>query len=229
MTGSERSKVRPILFSGEMVRAILAGRKAQTRRVLKPQPTYNAPWWTATGRLSIGGQPCSEFRTNTQTEMARVLESLLCPYGVPGGRLWVRETWAETDSDGGPAIAYKAGGYLIHGATGSRQAGDWKDETFPGDAGKVYPPDRWRPSIHMPRWASRLTLKITEVRVQRLQEISEEDARAEGVIPSHEIAHRVPPPGDTRARCRFAITWSNPHHDWNSNPWVWAITFRRML
>src|ERR1019366_2419637 len=79
-----------------------------------------------------------------------------------------------------PVVAYKAGGYLIHGAEGDKRNGTWKDSVFEGVAGEVYPPERWKSPIHMPRWASRITLEVIGVRVERLNDISSEDAKAEG-------------------------------------------------
>lgn len=201
-------KLRPILFSGEMVRAILDGRKTQTRRVLKPS-------WSR----------CLDL--TDPDDRARAVEQ--CPYGVPGDRLWVRETWADVNSSEGPALLYRADG-------GMRTWHEFS-ETFGPDYGAgpsmdyvAYPgeyvmwwsdllagePDhRWRPSIYMPRWASRLTLEVTEVRVERVQEVSEEDARAEGV----------------GTREQFIDLWGSINmkrgYGWAKNPWVWVVSFRR--
>lgn len=142
---------RPILFSGPMVRAILAGQKTQTRRIVKPQPLGDTAWknddqWIVSGHGEAGDT------------------GLHCPYGQPGDRLWVRETWAY----GIHALAAKsdADGPFVYAA----------DQTTQGRLC-----DRWRPSIHMPRTASRIALEITGVRVERLRDISETDALAEGV------------------------------------------------
>ncbi len=220
-------KEHPVLFSGPMVRAILAGRKTQTRRVVKYIPALGEPQdW------------CGMNRSTLERYVGDV--RAFCPYGVPGDRLWVRETWAESDSEGGPVVMYKAGGYLMHGAKGSRRDGTWKDEAFPGEAGQVYEPDRWRPSIFLPRWASRITLEVTAVRVERLQQISEEDAKAEGVEPYTGIGpdQRVPGHGFDRAllsdqphRLPFADLWDSingKRAPWASNPWVWCVNFERV-
>jgi len=161
---------RPILFSGPIVRALLDGRKTQTRRVVKPQPPAGCEYTGCdSGRFALcfaegtggsGNPVCVPPRPNHQTHQ------LACPFGVPGDRLWVRETWQRIGGvEGTPEhTVYRANG------------GDFSDySTEDGD------PFRWRPSIHMPRAASRITLEITDVRVERLQAISEEDARAEGV------------------------------------------------
>jgi hypothetical protein len=185
-------KERPILFSGPMVRAILDGSKTQTRRVAKH------PLAQAAVRInSYKGQ--SEFDCIFSDDTGGII---CCPHGTPDDRLWVRETWAhERDGTGCPddtGVLYRA--------------------TDPGwdDEGTGL---RWRPSIFMPRAASRILLEITDVRVQRLQEISEEDARAEGYDRSHAFPHEW-----------FALLWERIHGpgSWHANPWVWAITFRRL-
>lgn len=166
-------KARPILFQSDMVRAILDGRKTQTRRVVKPQPQgFDAH------KMDWG-----------------------CPYGQPGDLLWVRETvWIE--SDGTPV--YRADGEFLDG---------WTQRGL-----------RWRPSIHMPRWASRLTLRVTGVRVQRLQEISCADAACEGMG----FHGCMGIPGDKEwLRMHFQQLWEdiNGVESWGANPWVWVIEF----
>lgn len=207
-------KERPILFSGAMVRAILAGRKTQTRRVMKPQPVLADPESYGGARLEIGpdgyGGIVQENVNGTYSFPVR------CPYGAPGNRLWVRETWAEEFVDG-------VGEHYVYRADGERDR-----EWFAGG--------RWRPSIHMPRWASRITLEVTGVRVERLHDITGEDARAEGIeVPrcACEVCAR------TSAICTadaseyvqgFASLWSeiNGRESWDANPWVWVVEFRRV-
>lgn len=177
-------KERPILFNGEMVRAILAGRKTQTRRAVKPQPVEGC--WMGGPRNGVWDE---------RTGMAWFGQTWRCPCGVSGDCLWVRETWCSDPEPSQPErVCYRA------------TAGD---ESF----------IRWKPAIHMPRWASRITLEIAEVRVQRLQDISEEDARAEGVENVY------------CARDCFADLWDSingKRAPWSSNPWVWAISFRKV-
>lgn len=209
---------RPILFSGPMVRAILAGTKTQTRRVVKGAPS----WATDAGVSYFTPEGMQSFR-GRHPEHGPVEKFIRCPYGGPGDRLWVRETWQEFFSDELPAnrrdgrpgrmgiparpdrksvVAYRADGELAHPRDGQAN---------------------WRPSIHMPRWASRMTLEVTEVRVQRLQEIGEEDAKAEGIVAT------------LNPRASFAILWDSINgkgkriepHPWESNPWVWAVSFKR--
>lgn len=201
-------KERPILFSSPMVRAILDGSKTQTRRVMTPQPDHLQHY---------------EWRGKR----------------IVGDRLWVRETWcfAHPDSwDAGPdaAIGRPLGPPC---PDGTRQFA-WYAAT---DADVVNSDDDnrspWKPSIHMPRWASRITLEITEVRVQCLQDISEDDAHAEGCVCDDE------PCDHTRQSCAdvgclgkthrssFCTLWDSinaKRAPWSSNPWVWALTFRRI-
>jgi len=173
-------KERPILFSAPMVRAILDGSKTQTRRVVKDaQPAgIGLCHWSKTGWAHLqlsGGCSCQTVR---------------CPYGIPGDRLWVRETFNGNAEVG---YAYRATEPDMNGCP-------------------------WRPSIFMPRAASRILLEITDVCVQRLQKISDEDARAEGYDRSHAFPREW-----------FALLWEriNGTGSWHANPWVWVITFQR--
>lgn len=200
-------KERPILFSGEMVRAILAGRKTQTRRVMKPQPPDDwrpicfAYYWP------IVVDRHGEDRDGEMIFGAYDDEcGFKCPYGGPGQRLWVRETWGYTTDYDGP--------YIL----------DKRKALYRADQHREIFPDRWRPSIHMPHWASRITLEITEVRAQRLQEISHRDALAEGV--AYDVSKSDGAPLD-----RFRDLWNRINgkkHPWESNPWVWAISFKQV-
>jgi hypothetical protein len=174
---------RPILFSSPMVRAILAGQKTMTRRIVKPQPEPHdfgqgaGPVPAFTGRGVVPGMLAIGVSVFNAGDRAYVR----CPFGV-GQRLWVRETWGVgTRPD--PAEGWRDGIEYRADEIGMADTADLPLYT-------VEPPDgatllqhgrRWRPSIHMPRWASRLTLEVTSVRVERLQGISEEDAQAEGL------------------------------------------------
>lgn len=208
---------RPIIFSGDMVRAILYGRKTQTRRVMKPQPS---PADVFVGDHGLGMGP--QFR---------------CSYGQPGDRLWVRETMRGEYS---PArnqyrVEYRAG----RGTGWGKADADWCGaQDWYTIAGTSQQATRWRSPIHMPRWASRLTLDITEVRVQRVQEISEGDAVAEG-FPAGSVSYELDYCDVNRVmnligRCaavaRFAIGWDSINakrgFGWDANPWVWALTFK---
>lgn len=196
-------KERPILFSGEMVRAILEDRKTQTRRPMKCQLPKD----------DGGTATCISGRTMHQELVHQAIENN--PFGQPGDRLWVRETWGivpilDCNSD---RVAYRS---------------DYSQAC--GEDQVIAPvPKRWRPSIHMPRWASRLTLEITAVRVERLQDISEEDAKAEGCNGDCPIGY-IPAYEKAPLAYHFAQVWDACYgtESWSANPWVWVIEFRRV-
>lgn len=214
-------KERPILFSGPMVRAILEGRKTQTRRVVKPQPElrWNC-WLTDDASIEVcrnehpKGDDCQrEFFTR-------------CPFGQPGDRLWVRETWsARTAHFCGEGGCECCDAYIKYEADGDER--QFTEDEIPPEWS--YRRDRERrPSIHMPRWASRITLEITGVRVERLQEISEGDARAEGADPRTAGVEQGEPLKTHRTG--FVQLWAsiNGIDSWFANPWVWVVEFRRV-
>jgi len=223
---------RPILFSGPMVRTILAGRKTVTRRIMNPQPTGTAgKVWPDEDRWQW---PSALARTMVDINEARSLS----PYGCRGDRLWVRETWRYHGwtEDGAPWIKYAADDSTrlverIPDEWSDRLADIWAD--LSDDANMAIDgraADRkWRPSIFLPRWASRITLEVVGVRVERLQEIDADDVLAEGVD--------VPCDGECGATpCaiaipRFVALWDGINGDrasWASNPWVWRVEFRRV-
>lgn len=232
---------KPILFSGSMVRAIREDRKTMTRRVVKPQPIavhdLESKRKQRRGDLFIGPDI---FPTGDQTNLVFALaldnattrmlgsENLcneFCPYGQPGGRLWVRETWCRKCDDG--VFAYNKEGnldpsccyYAADGVHVVKGDGDGGTE-FRKDGTEASP---WSPSIHMPRWASRITLKITGIRVERLQEITRDGAIAEGC--PKEVA-------DAQDACQwYRDLWDSINakrgHGWDENPWVWIIEFQK--
>ncbi|NJC38179.1 hypothetical protein GGR60_002733 [Xanthomonas arboricola] len=190
---------RPILFNGAMVRAILSGAKTQTRRAMKVQPVRNGRFWEAygagwsDGMSSVPAVPGHSLATN-------------CPFGQPGDRLWVRETFSPIHSSvDGRLIEVDYRATYEHG----HRMGD-----------HMGIPKLWKPSIHMPRDACRLVLEITDVRVERLQAISDVDALAEGVDQTNTSIAGY-------ARQRFQKLWTDTGGDWDANPWVWVIGFRR--
>lgn len=200
---------RPILFSGPMVRALLSGRKTQTRRVVKGEALR---WLDDAGF--------------TPAFVADPANSL-CPYGVSGDRLWVKETHAIV-----PRTAYA----MSDGVQQTLKPGDDHDAAVYAADWERSKPGRWRPSIHMPRWASRLMLEITDVRVERLQEIGEADAEAEGISiqrPADKDGGRhfgvegLDVDEKTAARA-FRSLWEhiNGRDRWEANPWVWTVSFR---
>ncbi|HIB4626962.1 TPA: hypothetical protein ACWW5D_003333 [Klebsiella pneumoniae] len=226
-------KERGMIFNGEMVRAILDGRKTQTRRPIK---------WKQTRFTEIGErEDGSKWPWSEDTERACDFWHP-CPFGAVGDRIWVREAYrfpASLDdvSPTGVGEMAVATGYrkpwapTFYEFTGTFSDG-WKGfETPPkvSDAGKL------RPSIHMPRWASRILLEITDVRVERLNTISEEDARSEGIIDggclncgeAEPCGCANPEPDATDA---FTYLWQSIYgqESWNANPWVWVISFKRV-
>ena len=253
-------KERPILFSAPMVRALLAGTKTQTRRVVKPQPHEDRLHRSVDSpdKFVCAGEHTWWSGNHTQS----IYHSARCPYGQPGDRLWVRETWQVARE----TLDYETGGeYDVF---------EWPDELgdprlhlngdarFGMKAGLFYVADgehknpsvfynltgidnktilrpreiTWRPSIHMPRWASRISLGITSVRVERLQDISIEDAKAEGAwgpddsvvekVANHFGIHHF----DTNPRLAYQMLWEqiNGPDSWDANPWVWVIEFKRI-
>lgn len=200
------SRERPILMSAPMVRALLSGAKTQTRRVVKPQPLGGAP--TLLEHLL----PHQRWATD-EAEEEHVWK---CPYGEPGDRLWVRETWALDDEDG--AMMFRADlGRDVN-------ADDWERGRLDG-----VPRYRWRPSIHMPRRLSRITLEITGVRVERLQEISEGDAYDEGTAEWCAETQRNGNKWPNIVRAYQGLWESiNGRGSWDANPWVWVLEFRTL-
>ena len=204
---------RPILFSGEMVRAILDGRKTQTRRVMKVQPWPEStvdvgpyhPHIVDQHGESHPGPATFGAVWDHQNVVNGGNAHLRCPYGAPGDLLWVRETWAQYPIELNP-----------------QPCDAWYKATSNGPP----TPFKWRPSIHMPRWASRITLEVKSVRVERLQDISEDDARAEGWPgPVTETGFSIASP-----LAWFANVWTsiNAPGAWEANPWVWVIEFERV-
>ncbi len=216
-------KERPILFNSEMVRVILEGRKTQTRRVIKPQSTIEAGGWVR------------------------------CPYGQEGDRLWVKETWrvgAWNEDLGNIAVDYKADGKCrrewincpdddlfnllwIQSSNDAEKAGKKTDTNgkYNWKAGES--PCRWRPSLFMPRWASRITLKIINIRVERVQEISIVDIINEGVVMLPLTEKTNPKPRNGRIIKEKFITLWDPINakrgfGWDKNPFVWVIEFKKI-
>jgi hypothetical protein len=201
---------RPILFSAPMVLALLAGTKTQTRRLVKPQPVGE---WAAPGKTA-------------------------CPYGVPGDRLWVRETWQYSGwtDDGEPFIRYRADNLswlcetrLITDDWAARLLDIWAGLSDPDN----YKIDdkaadrRWRPAIHMPRFASRINLVVTAVRIERLHDITNADAEGEGCRGGH---GSIPGYGYSAMPVEhFRDVWRsiNGADSWDGNPLVWVVSFNK--
>lgn len=189
---------RPILFSDRMVRAILGDRKTQTRRVVTPMPGRQKEWLTLeditkSPRLSIARlrpEDGGHFGATIEHPLGGPLGWVRCPYGEPGSLLWLKESWApvERDSDSVDGIRYQADDAFVPIANTTKAAEQWCVAANNDHSG------RWRSPRYMPRWASRITLKVSSVRVERLHDITEEDARAEGLAlepliqPGHAVA-----------------------------------------
>lgn len=240
------TKEHPILFLAPMVRAILDGRKTVTRRVMKSQPdndatitveAYNVAATNRQGFQEAGPEIFGAWWRDGEA-------GCKCPFGKPGERLWVRETWgviSHTWNEHGdmidwvpdrPATAIRElpigrgyySGHVIYAADG---ANEWAGD----DDGGGEPRSAWHPSIHLPRAACRILLEITDVRVERLQDITYEQAAAEGVHrgPLREwcasdeggACHKYPVPA-------FRDLWQSVGGDWAANPWVWVIEFKRV-
>jgi hypothetical protein len=197
---------RGMIFNADMVRAVLNGSKMQTRRILTPHQAH-------------AGE-CHPLESGHQHANSQSYYREWCPFGLPGDRLWVRESFYEHGR-------WQGGGY------------DPEDSYFVSDKQVLYPADgiqrpaerkredfwRSRPSIHMPRWASRITLEITGVRVERLASVSNEDARAEGYP-----ADRAADGGNSDPWLWFRDLWDGiyPEQSFKVNPWVWVIEFKRV-
>lgn len=197
---------RPILFSGPMVRALLQGRKTQTRRVVKRE---HLPFVENLQRGFLEG------RWNDRP----------LPYGKPGDRLWVRETWAV-----GMCADTLAPRELSPRTWLQANGGLWYPANDAQPTSPISPRGKTRVSIHMPRWASRITLEIVSVRVERLNSISEEDAKAEG-IEVDSCGHAIRPDDDVNwggTVSAFCELWEsiNGQDSWGKNPWVWVIEFK---
>jgi hypothetical protein len=209
---------RPILFSAPMVRAILEGRKTQTRRVMKPQP--EGFWGSMEYAFAGGVLQCVATRDGKPRD-----HYIACPYGIPGDRLWVRETAIIT-----PKHWDDMRTFTHRDSEGDKRWVQYLATSPSMDAAKDYGL-KVSPSIFMPRWASRIALEITNVRVQRLQEISEEDAGAEGCGGNCPVGH-IPHYLAAKNSYEFAQLWDSINakrgFGWDTNPWVWAITFQKL-
>ena len=243
-------KERGMIFNSEMVRAILDGRKTQTRRIMKVQPESNQLGLLlitdSTKHSDIGKYHWAESNATGNHVRSKLFSS---PFGAVGERIWVRETWAPLGNEDGCYVDWEdnlckgdeRSAARIYRASCEQRPGDYGLWSIPDDAyWKPHTKEHkfegaWRPSIHMPRWASRILLEITDVRVERLNAISEEDARAEGIIDGGCLNCGEPEPcgcanPEPDATDAFAYLWQSVYgqESWNANPWVWVISFERI-
>jgi hypothetical protein len=203
-------KERPILFSAPMVNAILEGRKTQTRRVIKPQPLnviYHNGNWI-----------------ESQCELSENDHILKCPHGSIGGLLWVRERWAVAEC----YDAFKPSELVLT----RRQVEYYASQGYLGNVR-----GKWRPSIFMPRWASRINLDMTGIRVARVQDISSQDVEKEGIDVVSKLPLFINPEADMErmvnfvAHDLFSKLWDSINgkkYPWDSNPYVWCIEFKKI-
>lgn len=229
------SKERPILFSGPMVRALLDGSKTQTRRVCKPAANLSA--------VVEVPDPMERGQVYNQSHFGDEEGEVqfACPYGGRGDQLWVREAFRFPESLDhlSPAqVGHKAisAGYpnpwcptQFEADSSRRTPQEWRDFVTPPQANNA---GRLRAGMHMPRWASRITLEITSVRVERLQDISDADCVAEGcgALPGAIGRPMTSNPGETIPRAMLRALWEsiNGPDSWAANPWVWAVEFRKL-
>lgn len=219
-----KAKERPILFSGPMVRTILDGKKTQTRRIVKSKgqhfhkANHAVNRMTRTGQYSFIPNDVWEFGVRrpmpdgTPSSHFAMCDLVRCPYGMTDEQLWVRETWHPSNH-----VHFGEKADYLADTPDARGEGFWK----------------WNPSIFMPRWASRITLKIVSVRVERLQAISEADAIAEGIESYDDDGVTYYGPLNKGHACpkqEYRRLWDsiNGKGSWESNCWVWAIDFRRI-
>lgn len=238
---------RPIIFSGPMVRAILAGEKTQTRRVMRPQPLCPVTMHptsidTRSGALEFtarhaDGRVAYAFPAGEHSVKAE----LTCPYGAVGGLLYVRETWRAARSEGGEALVeYRADpdpplGRWQHASPAAERA-ELPYVIHNAMRRTVFPDVRWRPSIHMPKWASRIWLRVTDLQGEWVQDISGSDAEAEGIERSDLLGgewrdYQNPEQWCDLPRDSFRTLWDSINQTrgfgWHVNTLNWAVTFER--
>lgn len=221
-------KERGMIFNGEMVRAILDGRKTQTRRIMKIQPEHSGLGLRRVIDSKNGSDDGKYFWSLSDACGLKIRsKSFTCPFGSVGDRIWVREAFrVHSRATDVATLVYKAS-----------ERNSWTEQTHRVPVSVCNKPattEKWTPSLHMPRWASRILLEITDVRVERLREISQADAEAEGVGKLKKGFWKNYQPGWTEfqltARGSFATLWKSIYGDesWYADPWVWVIEFKRV-
>ena len=231
-------KERGMIFNSEMVRAILDGRKTQTRRIMKVQPESNQLGLLlitdSTKHSDIGKYHWAESNATGNHVRSKLFSS---PFGAVGERIWVRETWATLGNEDGCYVDWEdnlckgdeRSAARIYRASCEQRPGDYGLWSIPDDAyWKPHTKEHkfegaWRPSIHMPRWASRILLEITDVRVERLNAIS-------GLLPDYPGTFLTPKGDFATAKVAFLRLWESIYGEesWKANGWVWVISFKRV-
>ncbi|EPY4902331.1 hypothetical protein ACXDKF_004586 [Klebsiella pneumoniae] len=212
-------KERGMIFNGEMVRALLSGRKTQTRRIIKD--------------CTVGRDQISKFIQIEKKFIGCYPEDVpelireCCPYGIPGDRIWAREAFrVHSRATDVATLVYKAS-----------ERNSWTEQTHRvpvAVCNKPATPEKWTPSLHMPRWASRILLEITDVRVERLNSIHDVDAMREGIQNLTTCSHAdfgIPGVVNAQHPVRaFQLLWESIYgaDSWRANPWVWVIEFKRV-
>lgn len=223
-------KERPIIFNSEMVKAILGSRKTQTRRVIKPQPIWHPKkrFWDL--NQIVKGQSFSWEEGSLPNELIN-----FCPYGKIGDRLWVRETWCNYIPQKRQVLNnYRGDNYQVIYKASHKMADmeGFKDIVLEQEL-------KWKPSIFMPRWASRINLEITDIRVERVQDITPEDCEAEGIVGTTRSSPVTGKPYETyycqgleytTPTLAFKVLWGSINYKrgygWEVNPYVWIIEFK---
>jgi hypothetical protein len=189
---------KPILFNAEMVQAILEGRKTQTRRPIDFKKIFKETG-CSNGKLAYSDtfKSWAVFNGNGGADICLCK----CPFGKVGDRLWVRETFSVYRQPENPVVHYKA--------------------DCPNDKSL-----KWKPSIHMPRWASRITLEITKIRIERVMDITEKDAKKEGCLYAPDTTKGFVTPWWMGFKGHFQYLWASIYGTWGNNPWVWVVEFK---
>lgn len=243
-------KERGILFNSDMVQAVLEGRKMQTRRVLRVDP--NVDYWKLYDKKRGYWGPCFDKPHRRKPDSIlpggfMAVEKKKCPYGRSGDQLWVRETWQASPYD---KLGF--GKWYQDVPHSMRKPEAFEHLLYAADRSEYYleddlsktrlndydyskmAPFSYKPSIHMPRWASRIQLEVTDVRVERVQHISKEDAIAEGIASEHGMYwnHSTESYSCVEPITPFMALWDSINFDrgfgWDANPWVWVVEFRRI-
>ena len=223
-------KARPMLFNGEMVRALLCGRKTQTRRIIKPQIEP----WGKNGYKWDGHKPNSKYGAWAYSDPNDIQFCMQgnSLHGQVGDLIWVKETWKPTINDDVCGVTYRADDKFIEIEDTEEASERWVSVRRPEEQHPSNVEPKWRPSLFMFRWASRLTLRITDVRVEQVQDITEKDAIAEGLrifnkddanlyysSAAHEADWELSPVD------AYKKLWNSINKNWGDNPWVWCISF----